>query len=87
MANEFVRKQYVGGAAQTQLSGGISDADHTLAADYDRLRAEAMTAKEAGDKAAMGAAFKASDALRDELKANGLIIESAEDGTSKLRKA
>ena len=69
------------------FSGGISDADNALAADYDRLRAEAMAAKEAGDKTAMGAAFKASDALRDQLKDKGLVLETGPDGTSKLRKA
>ena len=69
------------------FSGGISDADKALAADYDRLRAEAMAAKSAGDKAAMGAAFKASDALRDQLKDKGLVLETNADGTSKLRKA
>ena len=69
------------------FSGGISDADHALAADYDRVRAEAMAAKEASDKAAMGAAFKASDAIRDTLKDKGLVLETGADGTSKLRKA
>ena len=69
------------------FSGGISEADHALAADYDRVRAEAMAAKEAGDKAAMGAAFKASDAIRDTLKDKGLVLETGADGTSKLRKA
>ena len=69
------------------FSGGISDADHALAADYDRVRAQAMAAKEAGDKAAMGEAFKASDAIRDTLKEKGLVLETGADGKSKLRKA
>jgi cysteinyl-tRNA synthetase len=69
------------------FSGGISDADHALAAEYDTVRAQAMVAKEAGDKAAMGEAFKASDAIRDTLKEKGLVLETAADGTSKLRKA
>ena len=69
------------------LNRDISDADLALAAEYDTVRAAAMAAKAAGDKAAMGEAFKASDAIRDKLTAKGLIIESGADGTSKLRKA
>ena len=69
------------------FSGGISDEDNALAAQYDTVRAQAMAAKAAGDKAAMGEAFKASDAIRDKLTAKGLVIESSADGTSKLRKA
>jgi len=52
-----------------------------LVADYDRLRAEALAAKTAGDKAAMGALFSQTDAIRDELKADGIVIESGPDGS------
>ena len=69
------------------FSGGISDEDNALAAEYDAVRAKAIAAKAAGDKAAMGEAFKASDAIRDKLTAKGLVIESGANGTSKLRKA
>jgi cysteinyl-tRNA synthetase len=74
-------------APEEWFSGGISEADHALAAEYDRVRAEAMAAKQAGDKAAMGAAFSASDAIRETLKAKDLILETGADGRSKLRKA
>lgn len=69
------------------FSGGISDADNALAEEYDDVRAQATAAKQAGDKAAMGAAFKASDAIRDTLKDKGLVLETGADGKSKLRKA
>ena len=69
------------------FTGGISDADKSLAADYDAARAKALEAKSSGDKAAMGAAFKKSDAIRSELSAKGLVLETSADGISKLRKA
>jgi hypothetical protein len=58
-----------------------------MAAEYDRVREQAMAAKAAGDKQAMGAAFSASDAIREALKAKDLILETGADGRSKLRKA
>ena len=53
-----------------------------LVKEYDAARAEAVMAKTAGDKAAMGAAFARSDAIRDELKAQGIAIETGPDGSS-----
>lgn len=69
------------------FSGGISEVDKALAKDYDVARGRALEAKKAGDKAAMGAAFKASDAIRDQLAAKGLVLETSADGQSTLRKA
>ena len=65
------------------FKGGLdTDKFDSLVADYDRLRAEALAAKEAGDKAAMGALFSQTDAIRDELKAEGVVIESGPDGSA-----
>ena len=58
-----------------------------LVAEYDSVRAQALAAKEAGDKAAMGAHFKRSDEIRDQFKAEGVVIESGQDGKSSWRKA
>jgi len=69
------------------FTGGISDADKALAEEYDVVRAKAMEAKQAGDKAAMGEAFKKSDAIRDQISAKGLVLETSADGKSSLRKA
>ena len=69
------------------FGGGISDADKALAEEYDVVRAKAMEAKQAGDKAAMGEAFKKSDAIRDQISAKGLVLETSADGKSSLRKA
>ena len=69
------------------FGGGISDADKALAEEYDVVRAKAMEAKQVGDKAAMGEAFKKSDAIRDQISAKGLVLETSADGKSSLRKA
>ena len=69
------------------FTGGISDADKALAEEYDVVRAKAMEAKQVGDKAAMGEAFKKSDAIRDQISAKGLVLETSADGKSSLRKA
>ena len=58
-----------------------------LVAEYDSVRAQALAAKEAGDKAAMGAHFKRSDEIRDQFKAEGVVIESGAGGKSAWRKA
>ena len=50
-----------------------------LAKEYDAVRAEAMAAKASGDKAAMGAAFARSDEIRDQLKDQGIILETGTD--------
>jgi len=57
-------------------------ATDALVAEYDSVRAEAMTAKAAGDKAAMGAAFARSDELRDQFKTDGIILETGEQGST-----
>jgi len=64
------------------FKGGV-DADKydSLVADYDRLRAEAVAAKEAGDKALMGELFSKTDAIRDTLKASGIVIETGPEGS------
>jgi len=65
------------------FKGGVdTDKFDSLVKDYDRLRAEAMAAKEAGDKPLMGQLFAKTDAIRDELKAEGIVIESGPDGSS-----
>ncbi|WP_371397728.1 cysteine--tRNA ligase [Fretibacter rubidus] len=90
-AAEFVASANLLGLLQKDpeewFSGGISDTDHALAAEYDTVRAEAVAAKKFGDKAAMGAAFSRSDAIRDDLKSRGLVLETGADGVSVLRKA
>ncbi|WP_418152583.1 cysteine--tRNA ligase [Litorimonas sp. RW-G-Af-16] len=58
-----------------------------LVAEYDAVRVDALKAKEAGDMAAMGALFKRSDDIRDQVKAEGIVIESGPDGKSTWRKA
>ena len=65
------------------FKGGMdTDKFDQLVKEYDAARAEAVMAKTAGDKAAMGAAFARSDAIRDELKAQGIAIETGPDGSS-----
>ena len=49
------------------FKGGL-DYD-ALVAEYDSVRAQALAAKEAGDKAKMGEMFKRSDEIRDQFKA------------------
>ena len=58
-----------------------------LVAEYDEVRAQALAAKEAGDKAAMGQYFKRSDEIRDKFKSEGVVIESGAGGKSSWRKA
>ncbi len=58
-----------------------------LVAEYDDVRAQAIKAKKAGDKAKMGELFKRSDEIRDQFKAEGVIIESGAGGKSTWRKA
>ena len=58
-----------------------------LVEEYDSVRAQALAAKEAGDKATMGEMFKRSDEIRDQFKAEGVVIESGAGGKSSWRKA
>ena len=67
------------------FKGGL-DYD-ALVAEYDSVRAQALAAKEAGDKAKMGEMFKRSDEIRDQFKAEGVVIESGAGGKSAWRKA
>ena len=67
------------------FKGGL-DYD-ALVEEYDSVRAEALAAKEAGDKAKMGEMFKRSDEIRDQFKAEGVVIESGAKGKSSWRKA
>ena len=67
------------------FKGGL-DYD-TLVEEYDSVRAQALAAKEAGDKAKMGEMFKRSDEIRDQFKAEGVVIESGAEGKSSWRKA
>ncbi len=65
------------------FKGGLdTDRFDQLVADYDQARAEAIAAKEAGDKARMGELFQRSDAIRDELKAEGVVIETGAAGST-----
>ena len=65
------------------FKGGLdTDKFDALVAEYDQVRASAVAAKQAGDKAAMGAAFGRSDEIRDQLKAQGIVIETGADGSS-----
>ena len=66
------------------FKGGL-DYD-ALVAEYDSVRAQALAAKEAGDKAKMGEMFKRSDEIRDQFKAEGVVIESGAGGKSSWRK-
>ena len=67
------------------FKGGL-DYD-ALVEEYDSVRAQALAAKEAGDKAKMGEMFKRSDEIRDQFKAEGVVIESGSGGKSSWRKA
>lgn len=67
------------------FKGGL-DYD-ALVEEYDSVRAQALEAKEAGDKAKMGEMFKRSDEIRDQFKVEGVVIESGAGGKSKWRKA
>jgi len=58
-----------------------------LVEEYDSVRAQALAAKEAGYKAKMGEMFKRSDEIRDQFKAEGVVIESGAGGKSSWRKA
>ena len=68
------------------FSRGASDdersATDALVAEYDSVRAQAMAAKAAGDKAVMGAMFKRSDELRDQFKEDGIILETGPNGST-----
>ncbi|MEP6343625.1 MAG: cysteine--tRNA ligase [Maricaulaceae bacterium] len=65
------------------FKGGMdTDKFDALVKEYDAVRADAIKAKAAGDKAAMGAAFGRSDEIRDELKAQGIAIETGPDGSA-----
>lgn len=55
---------------------------NTLIAERDAAKASAITAKKAGDKAAMGQYFKRSDEIRDQLKVQGIVLEDGPDGTT-----
>lgn len=65
---------------------GVTDAHRQLAKDYDAIRTQALEAKAAGDKAEMGRLFGEADKLRDQLTADGVVIET-KDGVSTLRRA
>ncbi|MEP3890862.1 MAG: cysteine--tRNA ligase [Hellea sp.] len=67
------------------FKGGL-DYD-ALVEEYDSVRAQALAAKETGDKAKMGEMFKRSDEIRDQFKAEGVVIESGAGGKSSWRKA
>ena len=62
--------------------GADTEKFDALTAEYDSVRATAMAAKEAGDKAAMGAAFARSDEIRDQLKSDGIILETGPSGST-----
>ena len=65
------------------FKGGVdTDRFDQLVKDYDTARAEALAAKEAGDKARMGELFQKSDAIRDELADEGVVIETGADGSN-----
>ena len=86
-AGEFVASANLLGLLQKDpeewFKGGLdTDKFDALVAEYDQVRASAVAAKQAGDKAAMGAAFGRSDEIRDQLKADGIIIETGADGSS-----
>ncbi|MDA8708338.1 cysteine--tRNA ligase [Hellea sp.] len=67
------------------FKGGL-DYD-ALVEEYDSVRTQALAAKEVGDKAKMGEMFKRSDEIRDQFKAEGVMIESGAGGKSSWRKA
>jgi len=67
------------------FKGGL-DYD-ALVEEYDSVRAQALAAKEAGEKAKMGEMFKRTDEIRDQFKAEGVVIESGAGGKSSWRKA
>jgi cysteinyl-tRNA synthetase len=65
------------------FAGGLDKAKYDrLAQEYDVARADAIAAKRAGDKARMGDLFARSDTIRDELKAEGVILETGPEGST-----
>jgi len=65
---------------------GVTDELKALRDEYDVVRAKAVEAKQAGDKAAMGKFFKQSDQLRNKIAEAGFIIETGEGGSELRRK-
>lgn len=55
---------------------------NALIAERDAAKAAAISAKKAGDKAAMGEHFNRSDAIRDQLTAKGIVLEDGPEGTT-----
>ncbi len=53
-----------------------------LVSERDAEKNKAIAAKKSGDKAAMGAHFKRSDEIRDQLKDMGIVLEDGADGTT-----
>jgi len=87
MINDFLCEANLLGLLQKDpeawFKGGMdTDSCDQLVKEYDAVRTKAVVAKAAGDKAAMGEAFARSDAIRDELKAQGIVIETGPDGSS-----
>ena len=68
------------------FKGDTSDAEEAeidaLVAERDAEKAKAIAAKKAGDKAGMGAHFKRSDEIRDQLGDMGIVLEDSPDGTT-----
>ncbi|NNE56862.1 MAG: cysteine--tRNA ligase [Hellea sp.] len=53
-----------------------------LVRQRDAEKDKAIAAKKSGDKTAMGAHFKRSDEIRDQLKNMGIVLEDGPDGTT-----
>ena len=89
---KFIRNEFIGKAQLLGLlhkepeewfkGGADTDRFDGLVKDYDVARAEALAAKEAGDKAKMGELFARSDAIRSELSEAGIVIETGPDGST-----
>jgi cysteinyl-tRNA synthetase len=63
-------------------AGDLTTKEQALLDEREAVRKAAATAKAAGDKPAMKAAFARSDALRNELKALGIELEDRPDGST-----
>ena len=73
------------------FKGNTSDDEEAeidrLVAERDEAKDAAIAAKKSGDKAAMGQNFSRADAIRDELKDKGIVLEDNPDGKTTWRRA
>ena len=69
-----------------QAESALTEVEKKLLDEREQARREAQSRKQAGDKAAMKAAFARSDELRADLKKMGIEVEDKPDGTTSWRR-